>query len=127
VLAADGVPNAGAGGDEHFLVEWEAEVAIGNEPVLKGYVENRSELRVGDVRLRIETLDGNGKVIGHSSGWVSGDVPARDRAYFLVPIALPGAGYRVSVESYDPISVDAEAGGERPSGVPSASPSVLPR
>ena len=75
----------------------------------------------------LETLDGNGKVIGHSSGWVSGDVPARGRAYFLVPIALPGAGYRVSVESYDPISVDAEAGGERPSGVPSASPSVLPR
>ena len=125
-FAADSGQNAGVGGDGRFPMEWEAEGAVGSEPVLRGDVENRSDLRVGDVRLRIETLDGDGKVIGHASGWVSGDVPARGRAYFLVPITVPGAAYRVSVESYDPISVVA-VGGERSPGSPSASPPMAPR
>jgi len=57
------------------------------------------------VRLRVETVDGAGRVIGQSFGWVIGDVPAGGRAWFMVRITTLGADYRVRVESYDAIAV----------------------
>jgi hypothetical protein len=84
-----------------------------------------SQLRVGDVHLRVETLDEGGTVIGESFGWVMGDVLAGGRGYFVVPVAVKGATYRVTVESYDAISTSA-AGREDSRGAPAASPPTSP-
>ena len=118
---------AGAGdvaqGD--FSVGWEASLIGGRDAAVKGYVDNRSRLRVGDVHLRVETLDASGRVIGESFGWVMGDVAPGGRGYFVVRITVPGAGYRVSVESYDAISAS-PGSGDLPVAPPAASPLMSP-
>jgi|SRR6266850_6231714 len=101
-----------------FHVEWGPPAESGDDGVVRGWVVNDSMMRVGDVRLRVETLDGAGRVIGRSFGWVIGDVPAGGRAWFMVRITTLGADYRVRVESYDAIAVD--TGGD---GAPASPPS----
>ena len=104
---------------------WEPHLVGGREAAVKGYVENHSRLQVGDVHLRVETLDEDGRVIGEAFGWVVGDVPAGGRGYFVVRVAVPGGIYRVTVESYDAIST-ATAGQPGPAGPPAASPPTSP-
>jgi hypothetical protein len=108
-----------------FSVGWEPHLVGGREAAVKGYVENHSRLQAGDVHLRVETLDEDGRVIGEAFGWVVGDVPAGGRGYFVVRVAVPGAIYRVTVESYDAIST-ATAGQPGPAGAPAASPPTSP-
>jgi len=93
-----------------FRVGWEESLIGGRDAVVKGHVDNRSQLRVGDVHLRVETLDASGRVIGQAFGWVMGDVAPGGRGYFVVRITVPGAGYRVTVESYDAISASPRSG-----------------
>jgi hypothetical protein len=108
-----------------FSVGWEPHLVGGREAAVKGYVENHSRLQVGDVHLRVETLEEDGRVIGEAFGWVVGDVPAGGRGYFVVRVAVPGGIYRVTVESYDAIST-ATAGQPGPAGAPAASPPTSP-
>ncbi len=116
-------PAAEAQGD--FSVSWEPHLIGGRDAAVKGYVDNRSQLRIGDVHLRVETLDAGGKVIGEAYGWVTGDVAAGSRGYFVVRVGVPGATYRVTVESYDAISTST-AGGEIAPAAPAASPPMSP-
>jgi hypothetical protein len=90
-----------------FHVEWGPPAESGDDGIVRGWVVNDSPVRVGDVRLRVETVDGAGRVIGQSFGWVIGDVPAGGRAWFMVRITTLGADYRVRVESYDAIAAPA--------------------
>src|SRR5262245_37821022 len=108
-----------------FGVGWEESLIGRRDAVVKGYVDNRSQLRVGDVHLRVETLDGSGRVIGESFGWVMGDVAPGGRGYFVVRVTVPGAEYRVTVESYDAISAS-PGGGAVPANPPAASPLEMP-
>ena len=104
-----------------FHIEWEPDVVGGRDPALQGFVQNRSHLRVSNVRLRVDALDPGARVIGQSFGWVFGDIPAGGRGYFVMLIEAAGAAYRVSVDSYDPIAE--ETGTVRAgSGAPAASP-----
>ena len=123
VLLALGPARAGAGGVDQskFRTEWESRLIGGSAPAVQGYVENHSLVRVGDVRLRIDSLDAAGQVVGESFGWVIGDVPANGRAFFVIRVTVPGATYRVSVESYDAMSESVP--GDTP---PAASPSTSP-
>src|SRR3954471_6963037 len=104
VLAAAPAFAADAGAVS-FHVEWGPPAESGDDAVVRGWVVNDSLVRVGDVRLRVETVDGAGRVVGQSFGWVIGDVPAGGRAWFMVRITTLGADYRVRVESYDAIAV----------------------
>ena len=115
----------GADAQGDFSVSWERHLIGGRDAAVKGYVDNRSQLRVGDVHLRVETLDAGGKVIGEAFGWVTGDVAAGGRGYFVVRVGVPSATYRVTVESYDAISAST-AGGEVAPGAPAASPPMSP-
>jgi hypothetical protein len=99
--------------EELFRVETEPRVLGGRDAAVQGYVENRSPMRLGDVRLRVESLDASGRVIGESFGWVIGDVPAGSRGFFVIRVEVPGATYRTRVQSFDAISGPA---------TPSASP-----
>jgi hypothetical protein len=122
-LLALGPARAGAGGvdQDKLRMEWEPRLIGGSAPAVQGYVENRSRMRVGDVRLRIDSLDTAGQVVGESFGWVIGDVPANGRAFFVIRVTVPGATYRVTVESYDAMS-ESVPGDQRPAASPPPSP-----
>ena len=94
---------AGAGDTQQdfFGVRWEPHEIVGRLTAVQGYVDNHSPIRVGDVRLRVDTLDDHGTVISESFGWVLGDIPANGRAYFLIRIEVPGPTYHVTIESFD--------------------------
>ena len=52
-------------------------------PVVSGYVYNqRAGTYAVSVRLRVEALDGAGQVVGSTTGFVFGDVPPSNGAYF---------------------------------------------
>ena len=73
---------------------------------VEGYVYNDLPWRITNVRVRVESLDGNGTVTSSGSGWVIGDVRAGGRAYFYVPVASGGAAYRASVLSFDKVLLE---------------------
>ena len=81
-------------------VEWET-VARGDRALVRGYVFNDRQLRVQNVRLRIEQLDAGARTVATRGTWVPGTLSHGDRRYFEAPVPAAGATYRVSVESFD--------------------------
>jgi hypothetical protein len=93
--------------ERYFRVEHEPQAIARRGWALEGYVYSSHTYRVGGMRLRVQVLDGDGKVLGEGYGWVPGDVPSGGRAYFVLPVPQKGAAYRVSVVSYFLVSRDA--------------------
>ena len=91
------------------LFRFDMEEAAGSHrgPGVEGYLHNGLPWRITNVRLRVESVDPAGTVIGEASGWVLGDVAAGGQGYFFVPVSSPAAAYRVTVESFDRISREA--------------------
>jgi len=86
--------------DRYFRIEYDVG-AKGGRAVISGYVYNLNPgIPAERMQISIETLDAAGTVIGKSSTWVLGSVPAGNRAYFSAK-ATPGASYRVQVLSFD--------------------------
>jgi hypothetical protein len=73
---------------------------------VEGYVYNELPWRITNVRVRVDSLDGNGTVTSSGSGWVIGDVRAGGRAYFYVPVSSAAATYRASVLSFDKVLLE---------------------
>ena len=90
-----------------FRFEMEEATSSHRGPGVEGYLHNGLPWRITNVRLRVESVDPAGSVIGEASGWVLGDVAAGGRGYFFVPVSSPAATYRVTVESFDRISREA--------------------
>jgi hypothetical protein len=90
--------------ERFFRVQWEPEAVPRHGWSVEGYIYNDHSYRVGGVRLRVEVLDAAGTVVASGFGWVHGDIPAGDRAYFLAPLPRRGASYRVSVVNFHNIS-----------------------
>jgi hypothetical protein len=107
LLLTVGPARAENGDDGRFRTEWEPRLIGGSGAAVQGYVENRSAMRVGDMRLRVYSVDATGRVIGETFGWVIGDVPAGGRGFFVIRVDVPGTTYRISVDSYDAMSPDA--------------------
>ncbi len=80
------------------------EVTNHRGPAVEGYLYNGLRWRIGNVRVRVESLDPTGQVSGEAYGWALGDVPAGGRTYFVVPIAVRGATYHATVDSFDRMS-----------------------
>ncbi|HXH84029.1 MAG TPA: FxLYD domain-containing protein [Candidatus Tectomicrobia bacterium] len=91
---------------ESFTIEWRATTEPWRRPALEGYVYNHSRYRVGNVRLRVETLDGEDRVVGERFAWVYGNIPAGSRWYFSVPLPRDGQRFRLSVASFHLIAVE---------------------
>jgi hypothetical protein len=84
---------------QDFRVEWQ----VGQNrkgPTVEGYVYNKAMRGADHMRLKIDQLDGAGRVLGTTTAVVLGTVPLDGRAYFsaLVP---PAASYRVQPYSWD--------------------------
>src|SRR5262249_55154652 len=81
-----------------FRIEADAEPRRG---VVSGWLYNDGGAVVGLVRLRLETLDTSGQVLGEYFGWAYGNVPPGGRAYFRISTSpTQAASRRISVESF---------------------------
>jgi hypothetical protein len=87
-----------------FRVSW-APPTEGVVSSIKGSVFNDSPYRVTDVRLQIEGLDPDRQTVGRTLAWVFGDIaPGGETSFVAEPV--PGAvGYRITVVSYDLVSL----------------------
>ncbi len=85
--------------ERYFRLDWQT-TAGPRGTVLSGYVYNKYSLFADRMQLRIDQLDAAGKVVGSTTTWVLGGVPAENRTWFetRVPAA---ASYRVEVVSFD--------------------------
>jgi hypothetical protein len=87
--------------DSDLRVEWTDSEDRRGRPVVSGYVYNqRAGTYAVSVRLRVEALDGSGQVVGSTIGYVLGEVPPANRAYFEIKAPAKAASYRVTIESY---------------------------
>ena len=86
--------------DRYFRIEFQ--VTTGStRPEVAGYVYNLNPgLYAERMRLSIERLDAAGRVIGNTSTWLLGGVPAGNRGYFSAQVE-PAASYRIQVQSFD--------------------------
>lgn len=86
-----------SGIDGRLRLDWEVSQTRGGRPEIQGYVLNDYMRAATNVRLLVETLDGNGQATGRAYGFVVGGVPGLSRAPFVVPLKTAGASYRISV------------------------------
>jgi hypothetical protein len=92
------IASAQSAGAASFRVEEDREAPT--RGAVAGWVYNDSRDIVGLVRLRLEVLDDNGKVIGNQQGWAYGNLRPGDRAYFRIPIPEQKGTRRITVESF---------------------------
>ncbi len=86
--------------DRYFRFEYQVTPSA-TRPVVSGYVYNmHSGTPVERMQVSVEGLDASGNVVGTTSTWVLGGVPAGNRAYFSAR-AVPAASYRVQVLFFD--------------------------
>jgi hypothetical protein len=86
--------------DRYVRIEYQVEPSAA-QPVVSGYVYNmHPNLPADRMQLAIDALDASGKVVGTSSTWILGGVPAGNRGYFSAPV-VPAASYRVQVLFFD--------------------------
>jgi hypothetical protein len=83
-----------------FRIDAQAAQSKKGTPVYSGYIYNDGGGGAANIRLLVETLDAEGKVIGQAEGAALGSILARDRLYFEVPLQITGATYRVRVLSW---------------------------
>ena len=88
------------GAEQFFTLEWSPGQTHGR-PVISGYVANRYGLAARNMRLLIEALDADDKVVDTTIGYVPFDVLPGSRSYFEVRLPRAAAGYRVRVLSWD--------------------------
>jgi len=88
--------------DGRFQVEWQTAQTTKGAPLIAGYVQNTRGGGVANVRMKVETLDAQGQVIGTATALAPGYLGGFSRTYFEVPLETAGVGYRVSVASWDP-------------------------
>ena len=86
--------------DRYLRIEYQVEPSAA-PPVVSGYVYNMHPNVPADrMQLAVDAVDASGKVIGTSSTWILGGVPAGNRGYFSMPV-VPAASYRVQVLFFD--------------------------
>lgn len=65
-----------------------------------GCADNYRSTSVRHAQLRIEVHDGSGRMAADVYRFVIGDISAGGRTYFVSPVPVVGAGYRVTVQSF---------------------------
>jgi hypothetical protein len=81
-----------------FRVTWHPQ-ADGAVPSIEGEVYNVSALRVTDVRLQIEGLDGDSHPVGRRVAWALGDIAPGGETSFRVESISGAASYRLGVDT----------------------------
>jgi hypothetical protein len=102
--------------DRYFRIKYQEE-ANAARSVVSGYGYNMHPgLPVDRMQLDIEALDASGKVVGTSSTWIPGGVPAGNRSYFSASVISgpstllrPGKGRRLVESMKHPASTPSSA------------------
>lgn len=100
VVACVGAPQTLPAG-EGFRAEAEPDPLGRRGPAIVGWLYNERDVTVTNVRVRVEGLDGAGQTVASGEAYVYGNVPARGRAYFFVPVPRYADTYRISVVRFD--------------------------
>src|SRR5258705_11005705 len=104
VAAGPGTGAAQSQGDGPLLrLRWQANPARDGVAAVCGEVLNDGTLAADHVRLLVEELDGNGRVINSRELEVLGEGPADGRSYFCVPEPVGASTYRPSVTRADSV------------------------
>jgi hypothetical protein len=100
-LAWGAMTSSPSGIDSRLRLEWEASRSPAGRPMIAGYLYNDYRRAATNVVLLVETLDAAGQVTGRTIGLLPSLVPVSGRTYFTVPLRTGGAGYRLSVTSFE--------------------------
>lgn len=85
-----------------ITLDWEATHDRASRPLIAGRMITYAGMSgYCNTRLLVETLDAQGQVAARHVGFIPGYVGGFDNVYFELPIRATGAGYRVSVASWD--------------------------
>jgi hypothetical protein len=87
--------------ERYFRVEVESGRAPSGGTLVWGHVHNGYVRGARNVRLLVEGLDGAGRPVGRTIGYVNGEIPADGRRYFQVAAPATGATFRVSVLDFE--------------------------
>ena len=68
------------------------------QPQVEGYIHNKRDLPATRIILRIDALDGMGKVLTSELRHLDRDIPANDRVFYRVPLPGPAPAYHVQVD-----------------------------
>ncbi len=85
----------------YLQAEWSLERAQTARAHVVGYLYNGHIKDAANVWLRVEQIAADGGVSATYRRRVVGDVPARERMFFDVPVSQAAASYRVTVEAVD--------------------------
>lgn len=88
------------GWEQFFKLDWQAEEA-GGRPVVSGHVFNDWGMPAANMRLLVDGLDAEGRVVEQKVSWLGFTLTPGTRAPFQVVLAEPAAAYRVSVFAFD--------------------------
>lgn len=88
------------GWEQFFKLDWQAEEA-GGRPVVSGHVFNDWGMPAANMRLLVDGLDAEGRVLEQKVSWLGFTLTPGTRAPFQVVLAEPAAAYRVSVFAFD--------------------------
>ena len=86
--------------ERFFRIEWQIERTADLAPALAGTVSNPYLQTVYRVELVVQVLDEAGQVTHETLGIV-GDVPPGGRSNFRLPLPATGAGFVVTVHSFE--------------------------
>ena len=93
-----GAAGAQSASTDSFRVEVDREAPT--RGAIAGWLYNDSRDTVGLVRLRLEVIDDDGKVVERQQGWAYGNLRPGDRAFFRIPIPERQGTRRITVESF---------------------------
>ena len=88
------------GGEQFFTLDWEASERRGR-PIVRGRIGNEWGFTAHRVQLLVEGLDGAGRVVSQTVGWLGGELTPGTHAWFDVPVPAPAPAYRVRVFAWD--------------------------
>jgi hypothetical protein len=93
---------------EPLVVGWERIFKLSWEPgerrgrtVVWGTIVNDSPYIIGTVQFLLDTLDGQGRIVGQQVSWGPTSLTPFSHAAFEIPVERPAASYRVRVLAYD--------------------------
>jgi hypothetical protein len=94
-------PIPSAPSERYLRVEWGLGQTRSGAPAISGRVVNLYGEAIGNVRLAIEEMDAEGRVLSTTIGYVDGLVPGLGQSYFDIRVPRAGASYRVRVLFFD--------------------------
>jgi hypothetical protein len=93
------------GWEQFFKLTWTVEERKG-KPVVTGKIYNNWGLAAANMRLLVDELDANGRIVDQQVGWLGFMLTPGTSAPFEIPVAHSTPNHRVSVFAFDWVQSD---------------------